>query len=309
MVVIVIIIILMGLLTPVLINVMARAREARITAEISAMDGALKAYKERYGSIPPSDFTGFTATYTSPPAGSNAALVQMHLARAFPRCNVATELTAINNLIKQQSNATLTPAQALVFWLSGYSSDPEHPLSGHYQASGTTVNGYIAPATPLALTPFFSFDATRLVYPSGVTATTAPSYIPTYMPADALGSPYLYFAAQNYSTQAVFSASAAGQGGTGSCKPYLLDNGSLSSPTNLQSYFANPSTFQIISAGLDGDFGDNAITSTPNASYPSGKSGSISPPGSTTTAYPAYSQGDLDNLTNFSKGNLKDDMP
>ena len=38
LVVIVIIIILMGLLTPVLVQVMARAHEARITAEIGTMD-------------------------------------------------------------------------------------------------------------------------------------------------------------------------------------------------------------------------------------------------------------------------------
>lgn len=242
MVVITIIIILMGLLMPVLLNVMARAREARITAEISAMDAAFKAYKERYGSYPPSDLSN--------PTGNS--LLLSHLAHAFPRCNPATETSAIPT--------GMSAAQALVFWLSGFSPDPEHPISG----SGTK-------------TPFFTFDTTRL--------TGSPA---VYVPTDGLNAPYLYFAAQNYATQAAYAAT---QGGTGVGRPYYLDGGS--STNGPQNLYANPSTFQIISAGLDGDYGDTSASSNPSP-YPSYPSGS------------GYTQGDMDNLTNFSPGNLKD---
>ena len=117
LVVIVIIIILMGLLTPVLINALARAREGRIIAEIGQLDSAMKAYKERFGSYPPSDFSNVMS-----PTGP----VAIHIQRAFPRCSVANELAAINSV----GGTSLTPAQALCFWLSGFTSDPERPISG-----------------------------------------------------------------------------------------------------------------------------------------------------------------------------------
>ena len=256
MVVIVIIIILMGLLTPVLVGVMANAREARITSEIAAMEGAIKAYKERYGQFPPSDFSSYNS-----PTGQ----IALHLAHAFPHCNAASEVTAIPG--------NLTAAQALVFWLSGFSPDPEHPLTG----SGTR-------------TPFFPFDVTRLKGATNASSATTPYWGAVYIPADGLGSPYVYFAAQNYATQAPFVASSAGQGGTGVARPYYVDGGSsAASPQNL---YANANSFQIISAGLDGDFGDTSSSGTPSP-YPSYPSGS------------GYTQGDMDNLTNFSQGNLK----
>lgn len=257
MVVIVIIIILMGLLTPVLIGVLARAREARITSEIAAMESALKAYKERYSSYPPSDFSNATAA-TGP--------IALHLAHAFPHCNAVSEAAAIP--------ANLSAAQALVFWLSGFSADVEHPITG----AG-------------ARTPFFQFDPTRLIGATNAASATTPTWGAVYTPADGLGSPYVYFAAQNYATQAPFNAATAGQGGTGVCRPYYLDTGTSS--VSPQFLYANPNSFQIISAGLDGDFGDTSATATPNPypSYPSGK---------------GYTQGDMDNLTNFSTSNLKD---
>ncbi|HEX3997539.1 MAG TPA: prepilin-type N-terminal cleavage/methylation domain-containing protein [Pirellulales bacterium] len=250
MVVIVIIMILVGLLTPVLVNVMARAREARITAEIAALDGSMKAYKEKYGSYPPSDFSS-----------TGMPLVIAHLAHAFPHCNANTEAAAIPS--------GLTAAQALVFWLSGFSPDPEHPITGQG-----------------AKTALYQFDTTRL-QPAGAAA-------PVYVPTDGLGSPYVYFAAQNYATQAAYNTVSANQGGTGVCRPYYLDTGS--STVSPQLLYANPNTFQIISAGLDGDFGDTSASSTPSPypSYPSGN---------------GYTQGDLDNLTNFAPSNLKDSTP
>jgi type II secretory pathway pseudopilin PulG len=281
LVVIVIIIILMGLLTPVLVQVMARAREARITVEIGTLDMSMKAYKERYGQFPPSDFSAFSS-----PTGP----IALHLAHCFPRCNVATEVTAIPG--------NLSPSQALVFWLSGFYPDPEHPLTG----TGTK-------------TSFFPFDTTRLQTPS---STLAPSTtaVPVYVPADGLNIPYIYFAAQNYATQ-------IGQAGTQGdyCMPYVLDNGPIANPLNP---YANPNSCQIISAGLDGNYGTTAARGASGAtslcSFPSGKAPNPSSlyssfndglPDQTaiTSGIKAYSQPELDNLTNFCSGSLKDSMP
>jgi len=275
MVVIVIIMILVGLLTPVLVNVMARAREARITAEIAAIDGSIKAYKERYGAYPPSNF-----------AASNAAAIQLHLAHAFPHCNAANEIAAI-------PGGNLSPAQALVFWLSGFSPDPEHPISGHYGAS-----------SPLPLTPFYQFDTTRLLA-SGTAVQVGNSPVPVYTPTDGLGAPYVYFYNQDYAWFSGLSSPplasqtpalpgtpyGATQGGSGVCRPYYADNGSSTNGNNY--LFVNPNSYQIISAGLDGDYGDTSSSSVPSPypSYPSGN---------------GYTPGDLDNLVNFWSGNLKD---
>lgn len=307
MVVIVIIIILMGLLTPVLINVMARAREARITAEISALDGALKAYKERYGAYPPSDFI----------TSAGQASVVAHLSHIFPRCNATLEAQAIPTWNSNTNTAIgMSPAQALVFWLSGFTSDPEHPISAHYPNTGYT------PSSALALTPLFQFDQSRLTV-SGVAAAlgsgsvTGKIPVPQYGPADGQGTPYLYFAAQNYTTQPGWTGT---QGD--SCLPYLLDNGPN---LNTSNPYVNPSSFQIISAGLDGNFGTSAtFTQLGTANYTFNSVCSY-PSGTATTAYSgytdnlpdqagvrkvtAYSQGDLDNLTNFSSSNLKDAQP
>ena len=287
LVVIVIIIILMGLLTPVLVGVMAKAREARIVAEISAMDGAMKAYKERYGQYPPSDFSNISAT----------GPIALHLAHCFPRCNVATEVTNIPG--------NLTPAQALVFWLSGFYPDPEHPLT----PAGTK-------------TPFFPFDTTRLTTPGSNTASV--TTVPVYAPADGLGVPYVYFAAQSYST------TKYGQLGTAQpqdyCLPYVLDNGPNVNPLNP---YVNPNSFQIISAGLDGSYGTSAaFGGSPSAptsgsgptalcSFPSGQARTytFTDPSPATdqsaisTNIKVYSPGDFDNLGNFSPSNLKDAMP
>ncbi len=267
LVVIGIIAILMALLSPVVYLAIVKAQEARIAAEVTSLDGAMKAFKEKYGMYPPSDFTNMN---TSGPVG-------LFLSKAFPNCNVQTELTWITG----HSSATLTPAQALVFWLYGFSPDTEHPLSGLANA----------PATP-----FFPFDQARLTTTTYTTATNgaSPQQFAAYCPANGQGAPYVYFASQSYSAGTT-NGYNLGQGGAGVCKPYLADNSAAASGSVV---YVNPMSFQIISAGLDGNYGVG------NCSFPSG--GTTNGP----TGVQAYGAGDLDNITNFSNGtNLQNDVP
>ncbi len=266
LVVITIIAILIGLLAPVVAIALGRGREGQILTEMGELDSAMKAYKEKYGSYPPSDLSNLTSTSST----QYIALAQ-HLSKAFPRCNVANEITAINNF------GMTTPAQALTFFLNGYSSNPEQPVSGLTASP---------PATQQA--PLFPFDTSRFKSPTGGT-WAGPPQVPVYCPAATPGVPYVYFAAQNYATH--FNATTvpgiATGTGQGYCRPYFIDN----PPTGAQgaTLYCNPSSFQIISAGLDSDYGG---TSTATAIYyPSG-----------TNAAP----GDKDNLTNFSSRNLGD---
>jgi prepilin-type N-terminal cleavage/methylation domain-containing protein len=256
LVVITIIGILIGLLAPVVAIALARAKEAAIGTEIGQLDSALKAYKEKYGSYPPSDL-------------SNVAALTQHLARAFPRCNATSEAQAVASF-----NMT-TPAQCLTFFLNGYSSDVEHPVSG-LQSN---------PASQMAA--FYPFDKSRFTNPDGSkwNGTSVPIYSPSATP----GVPYVYFAAQSYSAhyQATTAPGVATGTGQGYCRPYAIDNPpSGATGANL---YCNPSSFQIISAGLDSDYG-GAATAAP-IYYPSGLNSQ---------------PGDKDNLTNFSQKNLGD---
>jgi hypothetical protein len=238
---------------PTLDRFLGAARSAErvtITAEIAQMDAALKAYKERFGSYPPSDFSKLDDT-ESP---QYKALLG-HIEHTFPRCNGESEIAAIRKF------GVKSPAQALFFWLRGFHADPVHPISG-------LVN------EPNGNMPFFSFDKGRLKYPAGEKAC------PVYLPDGGGDAPYVFFSAVSYGKQAPFNADYK-QGGRGIAKPYRADNADGGG-------FINPKSFQIISAGADGDYGGG------KGSFPSGA---------------GYEAGDKDNLANFSPRTLGDAIP
>ncbi len=318
LVVITIIIILIGLLTPVVIIALARAKEARIQTEISMLDGAFKAYKQKHDSYPPSDFTNLgTATYNGSTGVFDTTKLNTgspqyfalanHLAKAFPRCNVNVEIAAIIVSNPTYTGGTrppapISPSQAVTFWLSGFCTDPEQPISG-------LIRGLAQEA------PLVPFDRTRMSPPLGIAPVTMAR---SYCPADTPGVPYVYFAAQNYNSHASgtyngpgdfnkvgsngypmtpYDTLVWGQGGTGIVRPYASDPvpPAATAPTP-----ANASTFQIIAAGLDMDFGGGGVTEqgakgNPVVAYfPSGT---------------YYANGDKDNITNFSDKNLGDAIP
>ena len=309
LVVITIIIILMGLLTPVVINALTRAKEARILTEVGMLDAAFKKYKADVGAYPPSDFANLgTASAPNTSSPQYVALAN-HLAKAFPRCNVNTEIAAIilSNPKYPSANfpAPISPAQAIYFWLGGFCSDKEHPISGLLIINGTNVT-----PNPSATrdAPGIDFDKTRLTYPNGLPPTTAPCYCP----ADTPGVPYVYLASQNYAAHAAvgytgpksfgtngtpYDTAVWNQGGTGILRPYAADpvppSGTAPTPVN-------PSSFQIISAGLDSDYGGGGVmdnNSSGNPVIPYFNSGTF------------YATGDKDNLTNFSSNTLGDSIP
>lgn len=296
LVVITIIIILMGLLTPVVMIALGRAKEGRIMLEIATIDGAMKAYKEKHGSYPPSDLINI-GTVGKPPSPLTPQYIALanHLAKAFPRCNVQTEIDAI--LTANQKGTS--PAQAITLWLSGFCTDVEHPISGLLNPNGTPN-----PSAPREA-PLYEFDRTRLrAIPGALSAV--------YDASDTPGVPYVYFASQNYNTHAAayagslgtssspgtpFDTSVWGQGGAGLVRPYAVDSyvaGAIPTPVNV-------SSFQIISAGLDGAFGGGGVDDNGNkdskfvvAYFRQGN---------------FYASGDKDNLTNFSDKTLGDAIP
>jgi prepilin-type N-terminal cleavage/methylation domain-containing protein len=200
LVVVVIIAILASFLVPAVWTAIANARDAKIKVEVALLSSAVETYKAEYGAYPPADFSNF----------ESRALVLRHINRIFPRQTDFASVAALPDL---------SEPQALVFWLRGFSPDPQSPFFGDGDR-----------------TPIFDFNRTQL---SADLHSTAP--YPVYWPQDGLETPYVYFSktyvGKSYSVSVPL---------TGTARPYLLDDGTT---------YAAEGKFQIISAGQDGHYG------------------------------------------------------
>jgi len=117
LVVILIIGMLAGLVTPAVMRALTKSRNAAIKAEIDMLHMAIMNYKNEYGSFPPA-LSGVTTVSQPAP---------QHLRRIFPRCANPTNTGADAQFAAW---GPLTPQNSLVAWLSGYTSDPTHPITG-----------------------------------------------------------------------------------------------------------------------------------------------------------------------------------
>lgn len=304
LVVIAIIAVLAAMVSVGVMRALDTAKQTRIKTEVDQLDAAFKAYREKYGSFPPCIF-------------STAALTQ-HLARAFPRYNVANipgDLAAAGIV-----PARFRPDQALVFWLKGFSPDPANPFVtvNGLQIAGGTVLG------PVTVTPLFDFDKSRLAVVDSTGTSTMPSYFPQGTKTDATGAPYLYWDAGTYATPPMSMSPGFPDGdpsqnrriwndpsapvppaqfpNAGPVIHYGFDeNGNGIFDTDVEKW-ANPDSFQIISAGLDGKY-----TSPPIPLTPLGKQKARLYP--TGTNYDVFGADD-DNVTNFCpKARLGDAKP
>ncbi len=185
-----------------------------------------------------------------PPDFTDLARVKLYLYKRFPRI-AKTEVDAISGL-------ALTPPQALVFWLRGVSIDPVYPFTG--------------PGGPLSASPTSAFDFDQ----SQLRADPANSSSPhmAYFPRGS-NAPFVYFVARPGANPAYVGAYDLSGQGLGIAVPYRKDN---------NQGFCSPSSFQIISAGADGDYGNSAAANP--RYYPSGT---------------GYAPGDADNVVNFAR--------
>lgn len=263
LVVIAIIGILAAILVPTLYMVVERANQNAIAQELSQLAMSVESYKQQYGDYPP-DF-------------SDANVVARHLRKAFPRHRDGTTNTAMTlpngldaiNGGTRFDPANLDPSEALVFWLGMLKNDPRLPLNGA--------------STP---TPLFPFDEKRLVDVDG------DGWL-SYIPPKGKGAPYVYFDSRTYYdttnsaplAQYVLNAVTV-------LYPYMTSVNEADLPTDNPATwkFANEKTFQIISAGLDGEYG--AITGTTYKRFPFSDN---------------YELEDLDNIADFSGGKIFED--
>jgi len=278
------------------------AKKARIKAEITNLESAIQQFKSQYGDFPPSYFgdvkldASTTVDVTKPEHP-----VRKFLSKACPRMN---EPAGTWSTLKSQN---LTPAQALTFWLHGFSKDPTLPISG----SGGWQSTNSGDSTPL-----FDFDKTRFYDKSGSpwTSGSAPVYVPI---GGKPSAPYVYMDAKSYYLHAIDT-------GANRFPVYLQypwdtnNNNKLDTAdvkldgtgnwTGFQKLCANEKSFQLISAGLDSDYGGTGVNPPASAKFV-GSNYSL--------YYKSYPDGlgydasgaDDDNITNFSERPLGDAKP
>ena len=190
-----------------------------------------------------------------PPLLSDVAAVRAHVARRWP-----------DNLDPlPSSTAQAAPAESLVFWLGKFSNDPEHPFSATDQ--GATRFDFVEQQMGN------EFDGERKPEPRRGDGNLR--YWRYYPPK--LRKPYVYFDSRSYAT-ARYEELAAYK------KSNIIDS---SDPADA---YVNPNGIQIISAGLDNEYGTGG-------KFPDG-------PYDTTD----LARGD-DNITNFTSRTLEDAKP
>jgi prepilin-type N-terminal cleavage/methylation domain-containing protein len=205
--------VLAALVTPAVLRARSSARNAAIKAEIDMLHMAIMNYKNEYGSFPPCNDIGIPNV--NGPAGK-------HLRRLFPRCpDVATQFAAVGNVV-------INPSNAIVVWLSGYTSDPTNPW-----------------APPAARKRLYDFDQSRVLNNA-------------YFPSGRPNSAYMYIDNTYYfnpTTNLIPTYSVAGVGIYFAHRVPLPIAPALFNNT-LQPAF-NPDSFQILSAGADQIFGND----------------------------------------------------
>lgn len=234
LVVITIIGILMALTGAAVVKVMVVREEAETRSEISQLAAAVQAFKQQYA-VP---YIPSTFTLKNKYLPGEADL--QYLKSVWPRIGVlnADSSVSINwgALSPAAASGTvLNGAQCLVLFLggpdgtSGFSNSPVDPMG-----SGNNRVG-----------PFFEFKGQRLVGTTGM----------PLMYNDPYGNPFVYFSSQrggnDYPTSGgvPIPCTVTTQAGTFTVYPFQLT----------ANRFANPSGFQIISAGKDGAFGNGRL--------------------------------------------------
>jgi prepilin-type N-terminal cleavage/methylation domain-containing protein len=276
LVVITIIAIMFALISAAAVKIMGKGDEVKLRSEVSQLALAVQAFKQQFavGYVP--------SEFVLPPGADPSGASQQYFKSVWPR---------LNQMVMQNDNTShaywgvpngqayvLHGDQALVFWIGGtrdaagncigFSTDPTDPM----KQTGSRIS------------PFYQFATDRLKPFNGPNPEVAglparavgfPSYVDVYGLM-----PYLYFSTNKADNNYVYMPS----GFTPSVQfgpipvPNLQPNPSNPTPYNQNwfavspyqrssSQFANPSSFQIVSAGKDGIFGQGGLVwATPGGS-------------------------------------------
>jgi len=302
MIVIMIIGILMAIAVPAVNRAMTTGKETAIRLEINALSQAVERYMQKYGDYPPD--------------ASSWEVLERHMRRVFPRMS-PQDFSLLTQLTRQRGTPTFSyvamdRAEALVFFLGGFSEDPLYPLTGeggplklirnptgsdpalnldNYEYNATRDNAlFDFDVARLTVSrgandnnPLLSTDETLLNVSDAVHGYTDP--LPVYLARAGDPAPIVYFDSRTYGDlgSGAYNGYLAGAYPSqyGGVRPYKTQ--AVVEPPAGANYgsvknalaaipFHNRDTFQIISPGLDGVFGA-VLSDTPS---------------STTGNYPAY---------------------
>jgi prepilin-type N-terminal cleavage/methylation domain-containing protein len=304
LVVITIIGILASLITVAAAGALKRAHQAQIKTELNQLDMAVSTYRDTYNSYPPNCENDSAAA--SPQLDVNQVFTDLkrHMKQAFPRSKESDDLlrlisgqtaTDTANYNRRLENG-MSAGEALVFWLSGFSSDVKYPISGeggpsYVVTSATDRNDPISNRKWI-----FPFAVSRLkprddqgLFPDPATNTDGNRYITynislngqtaqlhrinfwQYVPAKS-EQPYIYFDTSRHP--------AAVKSGSNYIAPYDPPASSTSAIYAIKKLgesstgdppiqFANQDKFQILHAGIDDAWGDFSKMTASTVSPPS----------------------------------------
>ena len=337
LIVIAIIAVLASLIAAAAVNALKAARRGQIVLEIKNISGAIENFKNDYGAYPPNGINPSPTAVSGPTPGSAQALIQADFQRmfkkAFPRHNepvgVIMALCGQNTGSGRQNLANgMNAAEALYFWMGGFSSDEQFPISGPGGPSFAT-NGPSPGEVLENRNRRYEFDLGRLAprNDDGVFDLSKNRYIQYqvdlnqngnttdpgearqinfwgYLPSGSEQA-LLYFDTSRHKPQQYDPPASAASGGVPLYAIKAIREGFSSSatPTMNDIVFADRK-FQILHCGIDDDWGDKGL----------GVSASNKSPVTTFADLESYLYptgvfiGPIaDTLTNFTDGELADE--
>lgn len=334
---------IIGVLVAIAIPALNVARQSilqsAIALETTTIANAIEQYKQKFGDYPPD--------------GSNAAVLRRHLQKVFPQIATSeislliadvfpgTSTPLVNFTNAPNPNGVMDPPEALVFFLGGFSSDPVYPFSGVggpifiTNSSGAQVTSVVPTANRGSVQynvdrnePLFEFQQGQLTVTidGGITVSNDESsyslgsndVLPAYHPSGKL-APFVFFDKRSYYAGGFYNHYGNAMTSFGVARPYRSDLISTTASTAEDRYrYMNEDSFQVLTAGLDDQYGGIPWDGTGNGpvffSFPSGNSINFGPSTPTVGDFSAYSDGtgiktQLDNATNFSEGILGNSLP
>jgi prepilin-type N-terminal cleavage/methylation domain-containing protein len=283
-------------------------RQGVILTEIDTVSGKFQEYQQKYGSYPPN-----TIVNNASDRATILADVKRHFKQAFPKHQEHDSLFAALVDVRGDSipgvtqNTGMNAAEAVVFWLGGFSSDPRYPVSGK---GGPSVDS--SGIEDLEGRNFLmEFEVSRLgprnasgAFDERVGRITPPYQGPggrrrirlwTYTPRNS-GQPLVYFDTSRHKPHEYdpVSYNEATNSVVVALKT-LPASGAVTDATPVQ--FENAKSFQVLHSGLDNAWGDYTRLAWRKDGkfllYPSGP----------------FTEDFADNLVNFSRGTLEDSEP
>lgn len=291
LVVIGIISVLAALLLPAVMIAVRTARNASIAVEINQLASAIESYKQDKGDYPPNF--------------RDSSVVLRHIRKCYPKADP----TYVNNFVTYACNSSqntfIDDGEALVFWLSMTDNDLRYPFLSYFNPNQQSPSPK----------KYYPFDDTQL---DDLDATEAQSTnvgqfydIRSCRGKYSKDSYYLYIDSRAYDDTCRFSGApysdAAGnryayaEDSAFGARPYwsatLATGAAANAPARSKYKPMNATTFQIICAGQDGDYGGSPTQTTDVKLFPSGLNYDLL-------------GADKDNITNFSAGKtLSDSLP